>query len=88
MKIGDIVICKTFPKNFNGYIRDYDPNITIDKGYKILTIEEFDHTPSTGLRMLLIIGNIDNCWYWSDYFYTKQEARKLKLKKMYDDNKE
>jgi hypothetical protein len=75
------LICKDFPRNINGII-DRDPNITIGKYYEVLSIEEFDHTPSSKLKMLYIIGNIENGWYWSDYFYTEKELRKLKLKKL------
>lgn len=91
------VICKTFPKNVNGIERTFDPNITINKSYTVLSykdekgnhnINKNDTISLKELRMLTIIGNIGKCFYWSDYFYNEKELRLLKLKKLYNVNKE
>jgi len=86
MKIGDKVTCKTVTKNRNGFIVNNDPNITINKSYKIVKISKNMGSPD--LKMLTIMGEKGLCNYWSDYFYTKQEERKLKLNKLSNVNKE
>lgn len=83
MKVGDNIVCKNFCKNHNGTQIYEDPNITINKSYKLLEIVEYNHSVSTGLKMLTIIGNNDKiCYYWNDYFYSKKQLRKLKLDKL------
>jgi len=87
VKIGDYVVCKDFP--WSDFIVTEDPNITIGNSYRVIEISNIQ--PSTGatlyqsesLCMLEIIGNTgDICHYWSDYFYSKKETRKLKLEKI------
>ena len=72
-KIGDIVVCKTFPKMVN--------NITIGKSYEIIEIA--DEYPKLDLQILQIMGEKGPAWYWSDYFYSKSELRKHKLEKIW-----
>ncbi len=80
-KVGDIVVCRDFPRNVNGIEKDSDPNITIDKSYIIVEIHnKYEHVD---LQMLQIIGEKGLAWYWSDYFYSKLELRKQKLNKIY-----
>jgi hypothetical protein len=85
-KVGDIVICKNFPRNVNGIDRDKDPNMTIGKPYIIIRIE--DEHPKLDLQMLQILGEKGPAWYWSDYFYNKNELRKFKLDKIWMKHKE
>ena len=85
-KVGDIVICKTFPKIVNDIVRDKDPNMTIGKSYEIIEIR--DEHPTLNLQMLHIMGEKGLCWYWSDYFYNRAELRKFKLNKIWIKHKE
>ena len=86
LKIGNIVVCKSFLKNVNGVIRNYDPNITIGKSYIIVDMAvdmiEINKYGVTNLRMLQILGERGKCWYWSDYFYNIEELRKMKIEKL------
>lgn len=84
-KVGDFIICKTFPNIVNDAEIKKDPNITIGKSYKILKINH--DNGSTELKMLTIMGNCGECYYWSDYFYSEKESRKIKLEKLYNGNK-
>ena len=89
MKVGDKLICKNFPRKYfkgnysyvisNNINRNKD--MIIGKSYTILNISKCEYGP-TGLRMLTIIGEIGECYYWSDYFYSEKEYRKLKLEKL------
>lgn len=91
------VVCKNFPRNVNGIDRTFDPNITINKSYTVLSyfdnnnnkinLKEDDIISLKELKMLSIIGNLGQCYYFSDYFYNEKELRNLKLKKLYNDNK-
>ena len=92
--VGDIVVCKDFPRNSNDVIADRllnhsDSNIIIGNSYLVVGVS--NHQPSTvisinypeGLCMLSIIGERGNiCYYWSDYFYGKQEVRRMKMEKL------
>lgn len=82
MKVGDKLICKTFPRKCNrgGYITRNEDMI-IGKSYTILEIDDriINKYGTTELRMLSVMGP---CNYWSDYFYSEKECRKLKLKKL------
>lgn len=80
-EIGNIVICKSFPKILNGVTRDKDPNMTIDKSYQIIEIHK--ERQFEELQMLRIMGEKGPAWYWSDYFYSKSEVRKIKLDKLW-----
>ena len=92
------VVCKNFPKNINGVDRTVDPNITINKSYTVISyydkngitikVNEDEIISLKELKMLAVIGNIGKCFYWSDYFYNEKELRNLKLKKLYNVNKE
>lgn len=83
MKVGDSVVCKTFPNPVNG-IYNYsnsDGNITIHKIYKVTNISHISQP--TGLCMLALVGDKGICaHYWSDYFYSLEESRLLKINKL------
>ena len=82
MKVGDKVVCKTFPRKCTSlkcYTRNED--IIIGKSYTILRVVTNKYFAE--LRMLSILGE-RICNYWSDYFYTIHEYRKLKLEKLND----
>lgn len=83
-KIGDKVVCKTFPKKVNGNIVNSDPNITIDNTYIITELGQpvMNKFGVTKLRMLTIMGENGLCSYWSDYFYDTTELRKIKIEKI------
>ena len=83
------VVCKSIRADIrhNCFEIYKDPNITVDKSYEVLRIINYDHTEKTGLYMLDIIGNNGKCSYWSDYFYTNKELRKIKLEKLNETTK-
>lgn len=81
-KVGDKIVCKSFPKNVNGIIRDKDPNMTIGQIYEIIEIRSDDWSNLQRLQMLRIMGELGPCWYWSDYFYNIKEMRKIKIERM------
>lgn len=79
------VICKSFPKFKNDMIVTKDPNLTIGKSYDVIEISHYIHNKYgiLTLKMFTIIGDQGtHCHYWSDYFYSQEEIRKLKLEKI------
>lgn len=75
MKKNDLVICKKTRKNGEKYI------FIKDRKYKILNISYYNNVmiESEYSDIFAFNFNSDMQYYIYDYFYTKEELRKLKL---------
>jgi len=75
LKVGDKIYCHTAPKFANG-----GSTITKNKWYTITGW--WNHTHISIINDYYYTSNYP-LYCFSEYFYTKQECRKLKLKKLY-----
>ena len=71
IKIGDKVVCKSIPEREQ-------------VGQEVFHYREENLDMKIG-GTLTIVGKRGLVYYWSDYFYTKCEVRKMKLYKINDE---
>lgn len=82
-KIGDKVVCKCFPKNKDDVTIDGCSDLIIGNYYLVVDANKRPITKNLNIQMLGIMGERKQiCWYWSDYFFSKNELRLLKLHKI------
>ena len=87
-KEGDIVVCKNVPITVNGIVVHSCSDIIIGNSYVIVKVGDSvsdylsNKYKKINLVMLQINGEKGSCWYWSDYFYNKEELRKIKIDKI------
>lgn len=74
-KKGDIVVCKNVPINIDDI---YLVDMVIGNSYMVIDVIR----NNSNIQMLKIIGENGDNWYWSDYFYNKEELRKIKIDKI------
>lgn len=85
-KVGDFVIAKDF--NSEEYLENFYP-LDANKSYKIVSISRsyFNTDINKTLYMLNVLTKNGVISLWSDYFYSKEELRKMKLNKIYNGNR-
>jgi hypothetical protein len=81
LKDGDRYLCKK-----SKYVTHHNQKIFVEKGkyYTISSIRYFWLTIKIGNFDMTFDMFCDGSWYFNDYFYTKQEERAIKIKKLND----
>lgn len=89
IKVGDYLICKSDYY----FTSDGDPTYFKNKSYKVENILDFDvlataQTYYSDYPQTYVIGGHKISWYFLDViFYTKIEARKVKLKNLKNESR-